>query len=112
MNRGDIYLVNLDPTKGSEQAGTRPVLLYEDTRIIRAGNTVVTIPFTTNLARQILPSCILIPAGEGGLRGDSVLLCHQIRVLDKSRLRAKWGTLSSGWMIKIDQVVKRTLGMP
>jgi mRNA interferase MazF len=112
VNRGDIYLVNLDPTQGSEQAGTRPVLLYDDTRIIQAGRTVVTIPFTTNLTRQILPSCILIPAGEGGLHRDSVLLCHQIRVLDKSRLKVKWGTISSDWMTKIDKVVQRTLGMP
>jgi mRNA-degrading endonuclease toxin of MazEF toxin-antitoxin module len=45
------------------------------------------IPFTTNLKRAALPSCVRVSAGEGGLLQDSVLLCHQVRVLDRIRLR-------------------------
>ena len=52
MKRGDVYLADLDPTKGSEQAGRRPVLVFQDDRLIRATLTVVAIPFTTNLRMQ------------------------------------------------------------
>jgi len=87
MKRGDVYLADLDPTKGSEQAGRRPVLIFEDDRLIPATLTVVVVPFTTNLKMQNLPTCVFVPAGEGGLRVDSVAIGHQIRALDK---RGRW----------------------
>jgi mRNA interferase MazF len=46
VKRGDVYLADLDPVKGSEQAGRRPVLVFEDDRLIQATLTVVVIPFT------------------------------------------------------------------
>jgi mRNA interferase MazF len=46
---------------------------FEDDRLIQATLTVVVIPFTTNLKMQHLPTCVLVPAGEGGLRQDFVL---------------------------------------
>lgn len=84
MKRGDVYLADLDPTKGSEQAGKRPVIVFQDNRLIPATLTVLVIPFTTNLKMRKLPTCVLIPTGEGGLRQDSVALCHQMRALDKA----------------------------
>jgi mRNA interferase MazF len=111
MKRGDVYLANLDPTKGSEQAGTRPVLVFQNNSLNKVGNTVVIIPFTTNLRRAKLPSCTLVPAGEGGLSEDSVALCHQIRALDKSGLIARWGSLSPTRLAQIEQVVTFVLGM-
>jgi len=74
VKRGDVYLADLDPVKGSEQAGRRPVLVFEDDHLIQATLTVVVIPFTTNLKMQNLPMCVLAPAGEGGLRQDSVAI--------------------------------------
>lgn len=111
MKRGDVYLANLDPVKGSEQAGTRPVLVFEDDRLIPHTLTVVVIPFTTNLAMQKLPTCVLVPAGEGGLRQDSVAICHQIRALDKRGLVTCWGTLPSKRVAEIERTVLRTLGI-
>ena len=111
MKRGDVYSANLDPTKGSEQAGQRPVLIYQNDRLIKAGRTVIVIPCTTNLRRQKLPSCVLIPAPEGGLKQDSVVLCHQIRALDKSGILDHWGSLASNRLAEIDQVVLRTIGI-
>jgi mRNA interferase MazF len=93
VQRGDIWLANLNPIQGSEQAGTRPVLILQNDAINPFTPTVVAIPFTTNLRRAALPSCVLIPEGEGGLAHDSVLLCHQIRVLDKSRFVLKLLTM-------------------
>lgn len=111
MKRGDVYLANLDPTKGSEQAGTRPVLVFQHNQLNRVTRTVVVIPFTTNLRMAHLPSCVLVPAGEGGLREDSVAICHQIRALDRSGLLTYWGTLSSIQLAKVERVIAFTLGM-
>jgi mRNA interferase MazF len=111
MKRGDVYLADLDPTKGSEQAGRRPVLILEDDRLIPATLTVVVVPFTTNLKMQNLPTCVLVPAGEGGLRVDSVAIGHQIRAMDKRGLVVHWGTLSPARLAEIEHAVLRTLGV-
>jgi len=112
MKRGDVYLANLDPAKGSEQAGTRPVLVFQhDTLNKVLAHTVVVIPFTTTLRMAHLPSCVLVPAGEGGLQQDSVAICHQIRALDKSGLLRYWGTLPRERVAEVERVVAFTLGM-
>ena len=111
LRRGDVYLANLDPTKGSEQAGKRPVLIFEHDGLCNVGATVVVIPFTGNLRRAKLPTCLLIPAGEGGLRSDSVALCHQIRALDRSGLVEYWGRLTPSWLAAVERTVAFTLGM-
>jgi mRNA interferase MazF len=113
VRRGDVYLANLNPVKGSEQAGQRPVLIYQNNRLLQVSTsrTVVVIPFTTNLKLQYLPSCLLISAKEGGLRQDSVALCHQIRALDKSGLISYWGSLPASRLGEIDQVVLYTVGV-
>lgn len=90
MKRGDVFLADLDPTKGSEQAGRRPVIVLQDNRLIPATLTILVIPLTTNLRMQKLPTCVLVPSGEGGLRQDSVALCHQMRALDKNGLVERW----------------------
>jgi mRNA interferase MazF len=109
MIRGDVYLANLDPTLGSVQAGTRPVLIFQSNKLNQFTRTVVVIPFTTNLGRAQLPGCVLVPRGEGGLAEDSVALCYQIRVLDKARLIQHLGTLSYADINKIEEAVKVTL---
>lgn len=111
MNRGDVYLADLDPVKGSEQAGRRPVLVFEDDRLIPATLTVVVIPFTTNLRMQHLPTCVFVPAGEGGLRQDSVAIGHQLRALDKNGLIMHWGNLPPTRLAEIECAVLRTLGI-
>jgi len=111
MKRGEVYLADLDPTKGSEQAGRRPVLVLEDNRLIPATLTVIVVPFTSNLAMSKLPTCVFVPAGEGGLRQDSVAICHQIRALDKRGLVALWGTLPADRVAEIEHTLLRTLGI-
>ena len=111
MRRGDVYLADLDPGKGSEQAGRRPVLVFQDDRLIPATQTVVIIPLTSNLRMQKLPTCVLIPQGEGGLRQDLIAICHQIRALDKQGLIENWGTIPQERLLVVDRVVLRTLGL-
>jgi mRNA interferase MazF len=91
FNRGEVWLANLNPTQGSEQAGTRPVIIFQESILARFTTTIITIPVTSNLRRAALPTCVQISKGEGGLSQDSVALCHQIRVLDrKTAFQKAW----------------------
>jgi mRNA interferase MazF len=111
IKRGEIWLADLNPTRGSEQAGTRPVLIFQNNVINKFTTTILAIPLTTNLRRASLPSCAPISKGEGGLASDSVVLCHQLRVLDKTRLTRKLGTVSLKTISAIESCVKFTMGM-
>lgn len=109
--RGEVWLADLNPVRGSEQAGTRPVLVLQTNAINRFTTTVLVVPFTTNLRRASLPSCVQVGAGEGGLTSDSVALCHQLRVLDKTRLTKKLGEVGAATIEKIETCVVFTLGI-
>lgn len=111
VKRSEVWLADLNPTRGSEQAGTRPVLIFQNDLINKFTTTILTIPFTTNLRRASLPSCVQVSKGEGGLDSDSVALCHQLRVLDKIRLQRKIGELSDETMAAIETRLIFTMGI-
>jgi len=110
IERGEIWLANLDPTQGSEQAGTRPIIIFQDSTLSKFTTTIITIPLTTNLRRSALPTCLIISKGQGGLNQDSVALCHQIRVLNKTRLIRKLGKLELEVIANLENIVLFTLG--
>jgi len=111
IKRGEIWLAELNPTRGSEQAGTRPVLILQTNSINRFTRTFLAIPFTTNLRRASLPTGVRLIQGEGGLANDSVALCHQFRVLDKSRLIRRLGSISDESLAAIERCVLFTIGI-
>jgi len=90
-----IFLASLDPTRGSEQAGKRPVLVISREHINQLLPVVNVIPLTSRKSpsRTIYPNEVLLPAASVGLRMDSIALCYQIRTLDKSRLERDLGEL-------------------
>ena len=110
INRGEVWLAKLDPTQGSEQAGIRPVIIFQDNTISQFTTTVISIPLTTNLRRAQLPTCIKISNDEGGLNKESVALCHQIRVLSKTRLIKKLGQLEDNTIRAVETILLFTLG--
>ena len=110
VERGEIWLANLDPTQGAEQAGTRPIIIFQENTVSKFTSTIITIPLTTNLRRAALPTCLLISNGQGGLNQDSVALCHQLRVLDKTRLIKRIGQLDFEAIARLESVVLFTLG--
>lgn len=105
--RGEIYWVDLDPTRGSEQHGKRPVVILQRDEI-RYTKTVVAVPFSSaNVDRKrTLPTCVFVPAGVGGLKNESVALCHQIRVLDHDRLDSYLGVLPDSYLLDIEQALR------
>lgn len=104
-------MADLNPVRGSEQAGVRPVLIFQNDVINSMTTTLVTIPFTTNLRRAALPSCVRVAAGEGGLSSDSVALCHQLRVLDTNRMIRRLGSVSRSALLEVQSCVLFTLGV-
>ena len=110
LKRGEVWLANLDPTQGSEQAGIRPIIIFQNDIVSQFSTTTIAIPLTTNQRRASLPICMLIKQGDGGLSQDSVALCFQIRVLDKARLIRKLGQLSAETIAQLEEVVLVTLG--
>jgi len=112
LNRGDVYYADLNPYKGSEQAGTRPVVIVQVNQLNQFGNTVVIVPFTASKgAAARLPSSVSVRRGDGGLSDDSVALCHQVRVIDKRRLGQFLGSLSPNALSNIDAKLRFTLGI-
>jgi mRNA interferase MazF len=110
LRRGEVWLANLNPTQGSEQAGTRPVIIFQNDVVSQFSTTVITIPLTTNLRRASLPICLPIELGDGGLAQESVALCFQMRVLDKTRLIRRLGQLNIETVAQLEAVVLLTLG--
>lgn len=113
MIRGDVYEAALDPTKGFEQRGTRPVVIVSRDAINQNSSVVVVVPVTgkENCAR-VYPSQIEIRAGEGGLRKDSVALGEQIRAISKARLAKQLGHLPVPAMAKLNAALKIALDLP
>ena len=110
VKRGDIWYAELNPTRGSEQAGVRPVMIVQNDIVNRFTTTVLAIPLTTNLRRAALPSCVRVNAGKGGLAADSVLLCHQTRALDRNRLRDRLGEVSEQTLSAVENCLLFTFG--
>jgi mRNA interferase MazF len=99
MKRGEIYDARLEPVEGSEQGGTRPVVLA--------------VPCTTyQTGRRIYPTQVLITALDGGLTNDSIVMADQVRVLSKSRLLRLRGTLSKEAMTLLDKALLIALDLP
>ena len=93
----NFFLASLDPTKGSEQAGKRPVLVISNEQLNQILPVVNIIPLTSRKSpsRVIYPNEVLLPAKMAGLRVDSIALCYQIRTLDKKRLERHLGQLDA-----------------
>jgi mRNA interferase MazF len=92
--RWSVWLANLDPVIGSEQGRTRPVLVLSDTRLNQILPVVNVLPITSRKHnRRIYPNEALIPGETAGLDVESIVLCYQIRTLDKQRLIKRLGTI-------------------
>ena len=109
--RGEIWYATLNPVQGSEQAGVRPVLIFQNDKINKATTTTLVIPLTTNLRRAALSSCVQVAKGEGGLTAESVWLCRQMRVLDEARLDYKLGKVGERTIAEAEICVLYTLSI-
>lgn len=90
-----LVRADLDPVRGSEQAGVRPVLIISAEASNRALPVVTALAVTSLKAgRRIYSTEALLPAGAAGQPRDSIVMAQQIRVLDKSRLLGSYGLVT------------------
>ena len=89
MNRGEIWLVNLDPTVGSEIKKSRPCVVVSPPQLHDHLRSVIVAPMTT----KSRPAPFRIPVSHGGQRG--LILLDQVRAVDKVRLVKKLGAVSA-----------------
>lgn len=111
IKRGDVFLVDLNPVVGAEQGGIRPALVIQIDKANAASPHTVIIPFTTRIREAKLPSHVRIPAGVGGLAEQSILLCEQIRVIDRRRLVRKIGNIGEEYLSQVQKAIKVILGL-
>ena len=104
MRRGDVYDARLDPAEGSEQAGTRPVIIVSRDAINSNLGIVVVVPCTTlRSTTRLHPGRIVLHTPDGGLSVDSVALCEQVRTIAKARLLRHRGTLSPRTVAQVER---------
>ena len=113
LERGQIYFVNLNPVKGREQAGERPVLSLSIDAINRLPLVVTVVVGTkgANLQRDYPTNVRVIP-NESGLPMETVFMGFQVRSLDSNRfLGNPVGRLSSNKMREVEDAVRYVLGL-
>lgn len=109
--RGEIYKASLDPVLGSEQGGTRPVLIVQNNVGNKYSPTVIVLAITSKMNKARLPTHIEVTHEIGGLPLDSVILAEQMRTLDKQRLLSRVGALPETVMMQVDRAILMSLGI-
>ena len=112
VHRGDVVVVELDSTRGSEQRGTRPCLVVQNDVGNENAPTTVVVPFTTSFGEKLYPFEVLVAAGECPLREDSVALCSQIRTVSiEHRIEEVLGVIPDDRMNEVDTALEYSLGL-
>jgi len=91
--RGEVWLADLNPVRGHEQASLRPVVVFSVDRFNQSrADLVVVVPITSTLRN--IPFHVVVQPPEGGLTQPSAILCEAVRSISKDRLVHRWGRLS------------------
>lgn len=111
VKRGEIYYAELSPVIGSEQGGTRPVLVVQNDIGNQYSPTTIVIAITSHISKGKLPTHVEIKAIDSGLERDSVILTEQIRTIDKRRLKQRVAMLDEESLKKVGQALEISLGL-
>ncbi len=108
--RGEVWLVDLDPTRGHEQAGRRPTLVIS-ADLFNSGpaGLVVVLPITSR-GRRVLWHVELLPP-DGGVRVQSFIQCEAIRSISKERFVQRWGSVSASVFAEVERRLRILLGL-
>ncbi len=109
--RGEVYLVNFDPTLGAEIRKTRPALILQNDIANEHSPITIVAAITSKFDDQLYPTEVLLKAREGGLNFDSVVLLNQIRSIDRRRLVKRMGKLRTSTITRVDNALQISLGM-
>jgi mRNA interferase MazF len=115
VRRGDIALVDLDPTRGAEATKLRPAVVVSNdganaTAARLGGGVVTVVPVTANVER-VHPFQVLLPASDTGLRADSKAQAEQVRSIDVARVGSRVGRLPASLMHELDEALRLHLAL-
>ena len=114
IKRGDVLLVNLEPTIGSEQRGkSRPCLVVSPEALNQVFRGIIVCPITD--ARHVKQSELgltFIPSGEGDLDKDSLVIAFQVRMIDKRRVIRKLGSIGDSYLSEVNESLQAVLDLP
>jgi mRNA interferase MazF len=110
MTRGDIYLVDFDPSVGAEIRKRRPALIISCNEANKHLRTVMVIPFSSK-AGNVYPFEVFVKKEASGLDVDSKLKVPQMRSADKARLKKYIGSLNADLLGEVEKAIKLHLAM-
>ncbi len=114
MRRGEVYRAELRPRSGSEQRGTRPVIVvsHDGFNEVDTWRSIIVVPVSTSTKQAVRSAtAVRLPKGTGGLAQDSVALCHQVTTLDRAKLKKRLGSLTSSELTRVELGLKASLDL-
>ncbi|QUH22050.1 type II toxin-antitoxin system PemK/MazF family toxin [Alkaliphilus sp. B6464] len=112
IKRGDVLLVMLSPSIGSEQGGKRPVVVVQNNIGNKYSPTIIVAPITSCMNKSKLPTHVEIENhAKCGLDKESIVLLEQIDTIDKTRIIKKLNSVDSETLERIDSAILTSLGL-
>ncbi len=114
VKRGEIYFANLGDSTcnlNSEQDGFRPVLILQNNIGNKYSPTVIVACLTSKIYKNKIPTHVFLSAEDYNLNCDSLILCEQIKTIDKVRLKNKITQINAGDQQRVDHAIKLSLGL-
>ena len=109
--RGEVYLVNFDPTVGSEIRKTRPAVILQNDVANRWSPITIVAAVTSQFEEPLYPTEVRVRPPEGGLTADGVILLNQIRSIDKRRLVKRLGALKPDTIARMNLALQVSVGL-
>lgn len=107
IRRGDVYYADLSPVVGSEQGGVRPVVVIQNDKGNRYSKTIIIAPISKKMSKPPIPTHVVF--SDNSLSYVSMILCEQLRTIDKKRLGQWICTLDEATIHKIDHAIRVSL---
>lgn len=112
IKRGDIFYADLRPVVGCEQGGIRPVLILQNNMGNKYSPTTIVATLTSKTCKKELPTHIVLHKKDAdGLPKDSIILCEQVRTIDKRRIKDKLGSVNKESLDYIMDEVKNAFNI-
>lgn len=107
--RGEIWLVNFNPGRGSEQKGIRPALIVQNDVGNQYAATTIVAAITTTLKKY--PVMVFLDRHAAGLKDPSMVNLAQVLTLDKTRLIKRLGSVKAEKLREVDMAIRVSLGL-
>ncbi len=111
IKRGEVFLINFEPVKGSEQGGIRPAIIIQNDISNKFSPLTIVAPITSKVYEKEFPTNVFINKDDSNLDKDSTILLNQIRTIDKRRIIKKLDSLNKLLMNRVDSAIKVILGL-